>query len=295
MKRILAALICAATATAAPAQKPPETDASLRARELRVLREGEAKFQQALAEFNKLLAEKPAPGTSARTRLAQTAAQLNDSAGELKSRFDFASRTPQNREELSTLKRPWERFLSEQSPAVRDLVREGRALARTASPLPGGPASSPTPAQQQQDIDLATLSRDIGVPLGKPVTSGSPDALPVPPGPQKSTAPDARSTSNVYFAVVSQAYRTYDEEWKTPECRYRIVHKTRTNYGSRSEAEGDATRMRSQGYADAEARYFETWQAMDAFIRDWEKRRAADSRICGDAYAQARQRAKATR
>ena len=72
-----------------------------------------------------------------------------------------------------------------------------------------------------------------------------------------------------------------------PECRFRVVQKTRTNYGSRSEAEGDAAGMRSQGYADAEARYFDSWQAMDAFMRDWAQRRTADSRVCSDAYSRA--------
>lgn len=293
MKRILAALLGALSLTVAFAQQPPVADSSLRARELKVLRDGEARFLETLSEFNKLLSENPARGTSARTRLEQMAAQLNDSAGELKSRFDFAWRTPQNRDELSKLSKPWEKFLNEQSPMVRDLIREGKKIARPAAPLPGGPARSPV--SQEPDIDLATLSRDIGIPLGKPVTPGSPDALPIPPRSQKSTAPDPRSTSNVYFTVVSPAYRTFDEEWKLPECRYRVVQKTRTNYGSRNEAEGDAAGVRSQGYADAEARYFDTWQTMDAFMRDWEKRRVSDSRLCSDAVAQARARGKTTR
>lgn len=287
MRRLLAALICLATVTSVPAQSVFETDSKFRARELQMLRDGETKFSQTLSEFNKLLNENPARGTAARTRLQQMAFDLHHSASELKSRFDFAWRVPQNRPELSALNKPWEKFLNEPSPAVRDLIREGRELART-SP---GPVRGPTPTGEA-DIDLDALSRDIGIRLGPPVSRSGPDGSPIPPAPQ-TPAPPPSSSGNVYFAVLAQAFRTSEDEWKVPECRFRVIQKTRTNYGSRNEAEGDALRMRSQGYSDAEARYFDSYQAMDAFMRDWAQRRTADSRVCSESYARAR--GKATR
>src|SRR5204863_873117 len=99
---LLTALFFAAAGAAAPAQSATEKDVNIQAlqvRELQILRDGEVKFSESLAEFNKLLAQNPEHGTSARTRLQQLAAQLEDSAGELKSRFDFASRYPPNRDE----------------------------------------------------------------------------------------------------------------------------------------------------------------------------------------------------
>lgn len=166
-------LICFVSVTAVTAQSLLDTDPEFQRDMLQGMRQGEAGFSKRLSEFNQLLGENPAPGSSARVRLETLARDLHSEALTSKHQFDSVWTHPHLREELSRLGKPWEKFLNEQGETARALiqeraVREGRARQGPAV-QEGEPAiSKPTVRQKPPLAAKGSPTVRQGAPAGEP-------------------------------------------------------------------------------------------------------------------------------
>ncbi|HEX8949194.1 MAG TPA: hypothetical protein VF790_09555, partial [Dissulfurispiraceae bacterium] len=94
-------------------------------------------------------------------------------------------------------------------------------------------------------------------------------------------------SQDVYFAIISSAYKSSDRERRLPECRFQSVVNTTANYGKKSEVEQSASYIQSMGYTDVSTQYFDSKQALDRFLAEWQQRTIPLGKKCHDAINRA--------